>query len=208
VPDRRAELKARHRHAILDAADSLIRERGKPQFSVDELAERADVSRRTVFNHFSSLDDVILTSSTRAFSGVLNEFRTAAAAAPAGDGSRVALFAEITAVVRDIDLPGVVAYLSNVLSADANDSRSNHALGDVIVRATDQLTSEISERSSEIDEFDAAILVSSLMNGIAVVASRWIAETGGSLDQGSRQVWDALFDRLITNLRIGYAGPD
>lgn len=208
APDRRAELKARHRQAILDAADSLIRERGKPQFSVDELAERADVSRRTVFNHFSSLDDVIMTSCTRVFTGVLNEFRTASAAASAGDGSRVALFAEITAVVRDIDLPTVVAYLWGVLSDDSEDGRSKHALGDVIVRATEQLSVEIADRSSEIDEFEAAILISSVMNGIAVVASRWILLTGGVLDDSSRRLWDELFDRLIVTLRTGYAAPN
>ena len=75
TPDRRTELKARYRQAILDAADSLICERGKPQFSVDELAERADVSRRTVFNHFSSLDDVIMTTCTQVLRATVDEFR-------------------------------------------------------------------------------------------------------------------------------------
>lgn len=97
TPDRRAELKARYRRAILDAADSLIRERGNPQFSVDELAERADVSRRTVFNHFSSLDDVIMTTCARVLSATVDEFRAATASTPRGDGSRVDLFDEITA---------------------------------------------------------------------------------------------------------------
>ncbi|GAA3883977.1 hypothetical protein GCM10022381_27710 [Leifsonia kafniensis] len=205
APDRRAELKARYRLAILDAAESLIRERGKPNFSVDELAERADVSRRTVFNHFASLDDVVMTTCTRVFSGVLGEFRAATKAAPAGVGNRVALFAEITTVLRNIDLPTVVAYLWGVLTDDS-DGRSKHTFEDVVTRATEQLSVEIADRS-EIDEFEVAILVGSVMNGIAVVAAHWIARTGGTLDGVSRKVWNELFDRLIVSLRTGYAAP-
>ena len=205
APDRRAELKARYRHAILDAADSLIRERGKPQFSVDELAERADVSRRTVFNHFSSLDDVIMTTCTRVLSAAVDEFRAATASTPSGDGSLDGLFDEITTALRTIDLPSVVAYLSGVLTAEGEDGRSQHSIGDVFTRTTEQLSTEIAERASAIDEFEVAILVSSVMNGIAVVSVRWLNRTGGALDASSRSDWDELLVRLITTIRAGYA---
>jgi len=206
APDRRAELKARHREAILDAADALIRERGKPQFSVDELAERADVSRRTVFNHFASLDEVIMTTCTRLLSIVVDEFRAATKATPAGDGSLVALFAEITSAVRAIDLPTVVAYLWGVLAEDRESGRSPHALGDVFTRATEQLSIEIADRNPGIDGFEVAILVSSVMNGVAVVSGHWIARTGGTLDESSRIVWDELVDRLVAAIQTGYSG--
>lgn len=203
APDRRADIKARHREAILDAADGLIRERGKPQFSVHELADRADVSRRTVFNHFSSLDDVIMTTCTRLLGGVVDDFR-AATELTFRDGSREDLFAEITAAVRAMDLPTVVAYLSGVLNEEGAASRSPHALLDVFTRATQQLSTEIADRSTAIDEFEVAILVSSVMNGVAVVSEHWLARTGGSLDESSRAVWADLVDRLISSLRTGY----
>ncbi|TFB67665.1 TetR/AcrR family transcriptional regulator [Cryobacterium sp. Hz9] len=205
TPDRRAELKARYRQAILDAADSLIRERGKPQFSVDELAERADVSRRTVFNHFSSLDDVIMTTCARVLSATVDEFRAATASTPLGDGGRVDLFDEITAALRNIDLPPVVGYLSGVLTAEGVDGRSQHSIGDVFTRTTEQLSLEIAERTNAIDAFEVAILVSSVMNGIAVVSGHWLARTGGTLDPASRLVWDELLDRLVSTIRTGYA---
>ena len=205
APDRRADLKARHRRAILDAADALIRERGKPQFSVNELADRADVSRRTVFNHFTSLDDVIMTTCTRLLGSVVDEFRAATKATPAGDGSLVALFAEITSAVRAIDLPTVVAYLCGVLAPDGDSGRSPHALGDVFTRATEQLSIELADRNTAIDEFEVAILVSSVMNGVAVVSVHWFARTGGRLDESSRLVWDDLLDRAISSIRAGYA---
>jgi AcrR family transcriptional regulator len=205
IPDRRAELKARHRLAILDAADALIRERGKPRFSVDELAERANVARRTIFNHFSSLDDVILTTCTRVLSTVVDEFRETAAALPVGDGSRASLFNEITASLRAIDLPSVVSYLWGVLAEEGDAGRSANAVQQVFTRTSEQLAVEMAARSSELEEFDVAILVSSLMNGIAVVSRYWMLETGATLDDTSRARWDELLDRLITNVSTGYS---
>lgn len=207
APDRRAQLKARHRQSILDAADALIRERGSSQFSVDDLAARADVSRRTVFNHFTSLDDVVMTTCTRLLGAVVDDFRAATRSVPVGDGGTGALFAEITDAVRAIDLPTVVAYLWGVLCGDGNGAKSPHALGDVFTRATEELSREIADRSTAIDDFEVAILVSSVMNGVAVVSSHWIARTGGKLDESSRQVWDELLGRMIRSIQSGYPSP-
>ncbi len=205
--DRRAELKARHHEAILDAADALIRERGTPRFSVDELAERADVARRTVFNHFSSLDGVIMTTCTRHLSRAVDEFRAATASSPAGDGGRIALFEEITAAIRAMDLPALVAYFARVLAEEGSTARSHNALESVFLLTTQQFSVELAGRSV-LDEFEVAVLVSSLMNGVAVVARHWIERTGAALDASSRQVWDDLLDRLVSDLRRGYSLPD
>lgn len=205
APDRRAALKARHRQAILDAADSLIRERGKPQFSVDELAERADVSRRTVFNHFASLDEVIMLTCTRVLSDAVDEFRDATAATLASDGSPVSVFADIVNVVRGMDLPAVIAYLWGVLAVEDDDVRTHRPLDYVFSRATAELAADMAGRGGDDDAFEVEILVSSLMNGVAVAAREWIMRTGASLDPSSRAAWDELFDRLILAVRNGYS---
>lgn len=208
VPDRRAALKAKHRQAIVDAADALIAERGAPRFSVDELAERADVSRRTVFNHFASLDDVVMTACTRVLTGAVDEFRAATAATPVGDGTRASLFSEIIAAMQGIDLPAVVSYLWGVLGDDGSDPRSHSLIQDVFTRVTEQLSVEMAQRSPATDPFEAEILVSSLMNGISVVARHWIERTGAVVDPSSRAVWDDLLDRMTTNVRAGYGPSD
>jgi AcrR family transcriptional regulator len=201
--DRRAELKARHREAILDAADSLILERGEARFSVDELADRADIARRTVFNHFSSLDDVIMTSCTRTLSRAIDDFLAAASVTPSSHGSRVVLFAEVTTAIRDMDLPSLVTYFFGLL--DGDDARTQNA-DSVFMRSTEDLAVELVRRSG-VDEFEVAILVSTLMNGIAVVARQWMIQTGGTLDAASRSLWDSLLDRFIRIVRDGYSAP-
>lgn len=205
--DRRAALKARHRQAILDAADDLIRERGNPRFSVDELAARADVARRTIFNHFSSLDEIVLVTCTRVITESVDEFRAATVAAPAGDRSRDALFAEISHAVRSMDLPAVIAYLWGVLADDSDGVRPPLAVQDVFARATEELSLEIARRSDDLDSFEAELLVSTLMNGVAVAARHWIIQTGAALDPRSRAAWDVLLDRLLSAVRAGYASP-
>jgi len=201
--DRRAELKARHREAILDAADSLILERGKARFSVDELADRADIARRTVFNHFSSLDDVIMTSCTRTLSRAIDDFLAAASVTPSSHGSRVALFTEVTTAITHMDLPSLVAYFFGLL--DGDDARTQNA-DSVFMRSTEDLAVELVRRSG-VDEFEVAILVSTLMNGIAVIARQWMIQTGGTLDAASRSIWNSLLDRFIGIVRDGYSAP-
>ena len=205
--DRRAALKARHRQAILDAADALIRERGNPRFSVDELAERADVSRRTVFNHFASLDDIVVIACTQLLTGTVEEFRAATGASLPRHASREVLLDEFAAGMRRIDLPSVISYLSGVFFDEGADSRSHSAMHDVFTRTTEQVSRETAARAVETDELEVEILVGSLVNGLGVVAHRWIEQTGGSLDAASREVWNDLLDRLIATVRAGYGPP-
>lgn len=207
--DRRAALKARHRQAILDAADALIAERGAPRFSVDELADRADVSRRTIFNHFASLDEVVMTLGTVAITDAVDEFQsaTAAVATPAVAGTRASLFDEVALALRGIDLPAVIAYLWRVLDGDAEGNGAPNVMQDVFSRATEQLSADAARRSIDVDELDVELLVSSVMHGIAVIAVHWVRRTDGSLDDASREVWAELFDRLIATVRSGYAPP-
>ncbi|KQP56066.1 hypothetical protein ASF51_13160 [Agreia sp. Leaf283] len=196
-------MKARHREAILDAADSLILDRGQARFSVDELADRADIARRTVFNHFSSLDDVIMTSCTRTLNRAIDDFLAVASVTPSSHGSRAALFAEVTTAIQHMDLPSLVAYFFGLL--DGDDARTQNA-DSVFMRSTEGLTVELARRSG-VDEFEVAILVSTLMNGISVVARHWMIESGGTLDAASRSVWDSLLDRFIGIVRDGYSAP-
>ena len=58
--DLRATQARRTRAAIRAAALALTRERGYAAMTVDDVAALAGVSRRTVFNHFSSKTDLLV----------------------------------------------------------------------------------------------------------------------------------------------------
>lgn len=58
LPDRRSRKRLVMRQNISDVATRLFIERGFDQVTIDEIAEAADVSRMTVFNHFPRKEDM------------------------------------------------------------------------------------------------------------------------------------------------------
>jgi AcrR family transcriptional regulator len=203
--DRRSALKARHRQAIVDAARRLIDAHQGPRFSVDELAAEADVSRRTVFNHFDSLDDVILAACTEILDAVVASFREATASGRGGGGVAT-VFEEIVLAVRSTDLPQLTAYLWSALGGlEAPPARQQRFMQVALSRVADDLTVEVLRRNPSVDPLDAELLVSSLLHGVAVIARRWVDEFGGSTSPAARRSWDHLLDRLVSRLRTGFS---
>lgn len=206
APDRRAALKERHRSAILAAAHDLVQERGGPRFNVDELAERADVARRTVFNHFASVDEVLLALSAEELEVIIDEFIAAVAASPVGDGSRASMFTELAEMLQHVDLPTVIASVVKVLGVEDADDARGRALTDVtFARAAERLLREVARRYPEADTLDTEVLVGSLMNGVVVIAKRWLEDSAGRTDPAARADWDRLLARLTDTIRSGYS---
>jgi TetR/AcrR family transcriptional regulator of autoinduction and epiphytic fitness len=208
--DRRAVLKARHRDAILEAARQLVDERGGAKFSVDELAARADVARRTIFNHFASLDEVLLSLCDEVLEVIIDDFMATVVALPVGDGSRASMFDEIAHSIRTTDLPGAIAQILAILGEPGLDDSREHesreqTLSDrAFARAAGQLIHEVQRRHPDVDGFDVELLVGSLMNGVLVVSRHWILAGGVRLDDEGRARWDSLLNRLIESVRSGY----
>jgi TetR/AcrR family transcriptional regulator, regulator of autoinduction and epiphytic fitness len=205
VRDRRAELKARIDTAIVDAARALIEERGGPDFGVDDLARRADVARRTVFNHFASLDEVLLAVYTDTLAVLVDDFLATVRRTAVGDGSRASMFDELAAGLHASDLRVPIATLVRAMGGPAAaDRRADELTGIAFARIGDRLRQEVARRHPTSDALDVELLVGSLMQGLAVIARQWLARTEGRVDEGSRAEWDRLLDRLLHSLRSGY----
>ncbi|AZZ92348.1 TetR family transcriptional regulator [Hahella sp. KA22] len=58
--EKKKSLSERKREAILDAAVSVFQESGFQGASMDRIAERAQVSKRTVYNHFTSKEALFI----------------------------------------------------------------------------------------------------------------------------------------------------
>lgn len=205
ILDRRSALKTRHRAAILRAARELVGERGGPRFSVEELADRADVARRTVFNHFASIDEVLLTLCDEVLDVLIDDFVAVVAATPVGDRTRASMFDEIADTFRSADLPRAITTIVQILGTPATEDSRGQVLGNTAFsRVGDRLVEEVQRRNADTDPLDAELLVSSLMSGIIVISTHWITLTGAVVNDRSRREWQRLLSRLIDAVRSGY----
>jgi TetR/AcrR family transcriptional regulator, regulator of autoinduction and epiphytic fitness len=197
--------KARTHRALLDAALSLTRQRGPGGLTVDAVAELAGVSRRTVFYHFATLDEIVLAACTEVLDVLVDGFLAEAAAALPGDPSPAAAFDDVVRALRATDLVGPMAYLTHALgSHDPHDPRARAFVDSAFGRCTEHLLAEVTRRYPTVDPFDLELAVSSLLSGVVVIPGRWWARTDAADDAASRAVWAELLDRLVTTLRSGF----
>ena len=201
--DRRSDVRVRHRQAILTAAVELIRDSDGTRFSADELAERAGVSRRTVFNHFASLDEVLIGVCTETLRAATEQLRTEADAAAAG-GTPEEMFAALASALRRADLADPIVRIWRALSAVGTDTQQTQAFAQqaLAVVAAD-LSEQLRTHNPHADEVEVDLLASLLTHGIGVIAGHWI-ESARPGRPPSRAEWDRLLDRLLDALGSGY----
>ncbi|MCX6405544.1 MAG: TetR/AcrR family transcriptional regulator [Propionibacteriales bacterium] len=202
--DRRQQRGEQHREAILAAAADLVAETRSVQLSTEELAQRAGVSRRTVFNHFATLDEVVTEVLARSIGEAVDALESAARRVE-GDDTLDGTFARMSAVFEQTDLTPQMSFLWTVLSVDDTlPRRYGHVIDDAFHRLRDLLLATAREPEDTTDTFGRALLVTSLMNGTAFVAQRWCEETRGVVDDASRALWTTLVARMTDQLGRGY----
>lgn len=203
APDRRAGIKARHRKSIVEAATSIMEARLSSDFSVDELASAADVSRRTIFNHFASMNDVIIEVCGNELGVVVEQL---ASIPPAAAGIHRSMFDELAATVRETDLIGPMVYLTRLLGSDDPElsTRQLHMASRAFAEISGRLGSEMRHRHPDADPLDIHLLVSSMTNGLMVMYGHWISVAGTTDSNDSRELWGRLLERLVESLRNGF----
>lgn len=202
-PDRRTALKSRHRQAIVDAAAALMEERTGIDFTVDELAVRADVSRRTVFNHFSSVDDVVIEVCGDVLNAVVE---TLAEVPPEGGGTEASMMEEVAEAFRSTDLVAPMAYLTRMLGGPNEESSPRQALMTlrVFTEVSNRLLAAMLRRRPDADKLAVHLLVGSVAGGVGVLYHHWAAETAAVDTPQSREVWTRHLERLIRAVRNGH----
>lgn len=201
--DRRAALKERSRQAIIQAATELMDATGGTAFTVDELAERADVSRRTVFNHFASLDDVVAEVGANVLGELIERIATPIEAGHPQAGSSA--LDELAEVLRGTDLVTPMAYLTRTLGGtDPAGPWHANLLNQAFTEVGSGLVAALRRRHPEADPLDLQLLVSAFTSGVLVLHTHWWEQTGAADNPASREVWTRLLDYLIDQLRTGF----
>ncbi|SIO89909.1 TetR/AcrR family transcriptional regulator [Nocardiopsis sp. JB363] len=215
--DRREALKARHRRSIVDAAAELMSEIGGTDFTVDRLAARADVSRRTVFNHFKTVDDITLEVFREMLAVILDGVDANLAARDEG----TSMFDRLAGALRATDLVTPINELTRIFQTE--DCGPGHVLatGDralnprqavLFERALTDLGTRIAATTlrhhPSADPMEVELMCGALIGGALVVVRRWERATQGADTAESRRVWNELLDRMIGTYRDGLGTLD
>ncbi|THV42180.1 TetR/AcrR family transcriptional regulator [Glycomyces buryatensis] len=199
--DRRAALKAKSRQAILDAAADLMRRRSSADFSVDELAAAADVSRRTVFNHFASLEDVVTAVAGQMLAEVVGGLGEQAANSGRRGGT---ILQDLADTASGSHLVPTIVHLTEIFQVEDDDRHSTREavlMQRAFALFNQQMSAVMSQRHPEIDARRVEMLVAAFCGGILAQFDHWIAETGGVDTPESRRAWDDLISALVSLLR-------
>ena len=212
--DGRSALREERRRAILDAARALATEHGADGFTVDQVAARAAVSRRTVFNHVAGLDQLLVAVCEQILAEATVDRRAEVERRPADRppgpaGGRAALDA-VAEATRGVDLPTAIATIHRVLgSPEVGDERAQGISRTAFDHVGGRLRQQLVERAPGLDPVDLEIDLALLFSGIVTIAGLWLEQHPGlapDVPSDARAGWDALLDRVLLRLRSGRAG--
>ena len=212
--DRRSHLRGQRHVAIVEAARTLAAEHGAAGFTVEGVARAAGVSRRTVFNHFAGIDQLLVAVCEQIFTEVtvelLEGLDRGTVALPEGEaGSRAAL-AALCESTRAVDLPAAIAAVHRVLGApDPGDERADAIARTALEHVVGRLRERLVARAPGVDPLDLELTLTLLTSGLATIGRRWVEDHPDlptEVPQHARTDWDHLLDRLLRRLRTGHAG--
>lgn len=203
APSRRELNKARTREAVTTALLDLLRESPAGDITVEQVAERADISRRTFFNYYAGLAAVI-GEVLRSYTDRLVE------ALPAE-----ALRREPVGTVRELlggatlDL-GFLTWLAALNCHGAAGEQSvlleRAVWNDLGAWFRDVLTERLPEQA---DPLYVATLADAVMSAFAAATEPWLAGLEGRVDLTSTDAETFLvhLDRALGYLQTGWASP-
>lgn len=186
----RERKKIKTRTAIRDATYALIREQGYDATTIEQIAERAEVSPSTVFRYFPTKEDIVLTDEYDPI--LLEELRKRPADEPWMQSLRYVMKLAVTAATRED--PEAIRLRSHLLvQVPAVRSRMLESMS-VTGRMLAQAVAERTGRPR--DSFEARVFTMSLIGGLAEISLYWA-------ERDFEDDLDALLDRALDVIEHG-----
>lgn len=201
---RRELNKAATRQAITEAALAQLRSKGPGNFTVEDIADAAGISRRTFFNYFNSTEGAIAAVTFGFLDKALQQFRLRPAGEPFLESARAALVA-----LADPMTVAPVAELYSLGQSNPQLSRSeleawDHCTAQIIAAARERVSAGA---GVELDELYLRALAGSVISCGKAAMDVWFARCGGSLTPASLTTLRQLLIDSMTLLGSGFAHP-
>ena len=202
VPSRRELNKAATRQAITDAAMDLLRTRGPGNFTVEDIADAAGISRRTFFNYFGSTEAALASVTFGFLDTALQQFRLRPAGEPILESARAALV--------ELADPMTVAPVAELYSLGQTNPQLSRSELEAWDHCTEQIIDAARERFAlaavgDVDELYLRALAGSVISCGKAAMDVWFARCGGDLTPESLSVLRQLLIDSMGLLGSGFA---
>jgi AcrR family transcriptional regulator len=203
VPSRRELNKAATRQAITDSALGLLRAKGPGNFTAEDIAESAGISRRTFFNYFSSTD-AALASIVHGFLDIaIQQLRLRPAEEPMLESAQAALMA-----LAD---PKAVAPLAELFTLTQQSPLMSHTELEAWDHCRAQVFAVARERvpgnRGEQDDLYIHALAGSVISCGKAAMEVWFSRRGPDLSPASLAELRQLLIDAMALLGAGFNGP-
>ncbi|MFF4587042.1 TetR/AcrR family transcriptional regulator [Streptomyces sp. NPDC001388] len=189
-PGLRERKKIKTREAIRTATYALIREQGYDATTIDQIAERAEVSPSTVFRYFPTKEDIVLTDEWDPV--LVAELRARPADEPWPDSVRHVMLRAVRLGIEDD--PEVARLRTHVMvQVPAVRSRMMESMS-----VTGRMFSEVIGERTGLDpeSLEVRVYMMSLMGGLMQASIYWA-------ENGHRDDFETLLDRTLDVLEHG-----
>jgi AcrR family transcriptional regulator len=169
-PSLREQRRLRTRESIVDAAAELFVERGFDHVSVMEIAQRAGVVEKTVFNHFPVKEGLVFEADPPIRAALLDAVRRR----PAGESVAAAAGGFVVAAVSQLGSPaaaeGMTEMARVIRGSRTLQAREREILGTLTDTLAEQITLETRAAAGELEPWLAANAVMGLYSSLLELA--------------------------------------
>jgi AcrR family transcriptional regulator len=178
---RRELNKAATRQGITDAALTLLRSKGPGNFTVEDIADAAGISRRTFFNYFGSTDAALASVTHGFLDNAIQQFKLRPADEPILQSAQEALMA-----LAD---PMTVAPLAELFTLTQQSSLMSHSELEAWDHCREQITAVARHRAAAtpgaVDELYLRALAGSVISCGKAAMEVWFTRRGSDLSPAS-----------------------
>lgn len=198
---RRELNKAATRQAITDAALALLRGKGPGNFTAEDIAEAAGISRRTFFNYFGSTEAALASVTHGFLDSALRQFRMRPAGEPVLESARAALM--------QLADPMTVAPLAELFALTQDNASLSRSELEAWDHCTEQIISAARERIADIpgaavDELYLRALAGSVISCGKAAMDVWFIRCGADLSAASLSILRQLLIDAMGHLGSGF----
>jgi AcrR family transcriptional regulator len=181
APSRRELNKAATRQAITDAALGLLRSEGPGNFTVEDIADSAGISRRTFFNYFGSTDAALASITHGFLDTAIQQFKLRPAEEPVLQSAQEALMA-----LAD---PMTVAPLAELFTLTQQSTLMAHSELEAWDYCREQITAVARSRAAATPGADNELYFRALAGSVISCGKAamevWFARRGADLSPAS-----------------------